>query len=100
IDIYSQHAHQSLLKTSQQRKLLDAFAGTEAKAEEVRQLAQRYQQIAAQIETLSSHRDEQTARVQLLSYQVEELDRLGLQSGELEALEIEQRQLANGEQIL
>jgi DNA repair protein RecN (Recombination protein N) len=100
IDIHSQHAHQSLLKNPQQRKLLDAFAGTESQAEQVRQLAQRHQQIAAEIDALSSRRDEETARLQLLSYQVEELDRLALGAGELERLESEQRQLANGEQIL
>ncbi len=99
IDIYSQHAHQSLLKTAQQRKLLDAFAGTEALAEQVRQQALRYQQINQEIEGLTGQRDEQTARAQLLRYQVEELDRLNLQAGEIDAMETEQRQLANGEQI-
>ena len=100
IDIHSQHAHQSLLKTAHQRKLLDAFAGTETQAENLRQLAQRHQQCGDLIQTLSSNRDELNARRQLLSYQVEELDRLDLRAGELEQLELEQRQLAGSEQIL
>lgn len=100
IDIHSQHAHQSLLKKAQQRRLLDAFAGAEPLAERVRQLAQHHQQCAEQLESLSGQRDEQNARRQLLSYQVEELDQLGLADDELDRLEAEQRQLANGEQIL
>jgi DNA repair protein RecN (Recombination protein N) len=100
IDIYSQHAHQSLLQRSQQRSLLDAFAGTEPLAEKVREIAHRHQRGAEHLDALSNARDEQTARAQLLSYQVDELDKLALAAGELEALEDERRALANGEQIL
>lgn len=100
IDIFSQHAHQSLLQRAHQRKLLDAYAGTEALADTVKTLAQQYQHSAEQLDRLSNQRDEQTARAQLLSYQVEELDKLNLGGDELQALENERRTLANGEQIL
>ncbi len=100
IDIYSQHAHQSLLQRAHQRKLLDAYAGTEALADTVKTLAQQYQLSAEQLDRLSNQRDEQTARAQLLSYQVEELDKLDLGDAELHTLEDERRTLANGEQIL
>ena len=53
-----------------------------------------------ELELLTGTRDEQTARAQLLAYQVEELDDLDLQDGELAALEQEQKQLANAEEIL
>jgi len=100
IDIYSQHAHQSLLQRAQQRTLLDAFAGTEVMAAKVSDVAHQFQRSAERLDTLSNARDEQTARAQLLSYQVDELDKLALAEGELEALEDERRALANGEQIL
>lgn len=100
IDIYSQHAHQSLLQRGQQRALLDAYAGTELLADKVRETAHRYQRSAEHLDALSNARDEQTARAQLLSYQVDELDKLALAAGELEMLEDERRALANGEQIL
>jgi DNA repair protein RecN (Recombination protein N) len=41
-----------------------------------------------------------SARFQLLSYQFNELEQLGLQAGELAKLEAEQRSLANAEEIL
>jgi DNA repair protein RecN (Recombination protein N) len=100
IDIHSQHEHQSLLKKPHQREQLDAFAGAVDDAEQVRRLALQHADIAARLASLTEHRDEQTARVQLLSYQVEELDQLDLQPDELAQLEAEQHQLANGEAIL
>lgn len=100
IDIYSQHAYQSLLQRAQQRKLLDAYASTESLAETVKTLAQQYEHNAEQLDRLSNQRDEVSARVQLLSYQVEELDKLDLGIDEIEKLETERRTLANGEQIL
>jgi DNA repair protein RecN (Recombination protein N) len=100
IDIHSQHAHQSLLKKEQQRKLLDEYAGCAKLACELQQLANRHQRLQHDLHTRSSNRDEQSARAQLLDYQVGELDELALATDELEALEKEHRQLANGEQTL
>jgi len=100
IDIHSQHAHQSLLKNDSQRRLLDNFAGLGDATAQLKILSQQYQQSQQRLDALESNRSEQTARAQLLGYQVDELNTLGLQATELEQLENEQKQLANGEQIL
>lgn len=100
IDIHSQHAHQSLLKKNQQGRLLDEFAGLGDNTQQLKTLSQDYQRHQQRLHTLDSNRSEQNARAQLLGYQVKELDSLDLGSEELEALEQEQKQLANGEQIL
>ena len=100
IDIHSQHAHQSLLRRETQRSLLDDFAGQTAAARELEQLASDWLRRKHALEALTAARDEQSARAQLLAYQVEELDQLALTEGELEALEAEQKQLANAEQIM
>ncbi len=100
LDLHSQHAHQSLLKKNQQRTLLDAFAGSAALAEQCTALARRHAERQARLNALSANRDETDARLQLLRYQVEELEQLAPIDGELEQLEQEQKQLANGEQIL
>lgn len=100
IDIHSQHAHQSLLKKDQQRRLLDEFANLNPLTSELKELAKNYQQSFQRLSLLTENRSEQSARAQLLGYQVEELDNLALADGELESLEQEQKQLANGEQIL
>lgn len=100
IDIHSQHAHQSLLRRPVQRSLLDQFAGLEAAAGDVTRIANDWLRSRRELELLAGSREEHTARAQLLTYQVEELDALDLQEGELGTLEEEQKRLENAEQIL
>lgn len=100
IDIHSQHEHQSLLKTDTHRRLLDEYAGAGELARQVQLAAQRCRQTEKALRQASQQSDEQAARQQLLTYQLDELDNLSLQDGELDALENEQRQLASADQIL
>ncbi|WP_185268273.1 DNA repair protein RecN [Halopseudomonas xiamenensis] len=100
IDIHSQHEHQSLLKTDTHRRLVDEYAGASDLARQVQLAAQRCRQTELALKQASDTSEEQNARVQLLSYQLEELDNLSLQEGELEQLESDQRQLANAELIM
>jgi DNA repair protein RecN (Recombination protein N) len=100
IDIHSQHAHQSLLKKDQQRRLLDDFAGLGETTSTLKTVAKTFSQVQQRLQTLQDNRSEQGARAQLLGYQIEELDLLALEEGELEKLELQQKQLSNGEQIL
>lgn len=99
IDIHSQHEHQSLLKTDTHRRMLDAFAGAGELARQVQLAAQRCRQTEQALHQASQDGEEYSSRVQLLTYQLEELDNLSLQDGELEQLEDDQRQLANAEHI-
>jgi DNA repair protein RecN (Recombination protein N) len=100
IDIHGQHAHQSLLRKPVQRALLDAYAGHPALTAEVEQIASDWLRCQRELELLSGAEDEHASRVQLLTYQVEELDALALQEGELVELEQDEKQLANAEHIL
>lgn len=100
IDIHSQHEHQSLLKTDTHRRLLDNYANASELARQVQLAAQRCRQTEQALLKASQRGDEQSSRLQLLTYQLEELDNLSLQDGELDQLENDQRQLANAEQIL
>ncbi|CDZ96073.1 DNA repair protein RecN [Pseudomonas saudiphocaensis] len=100
IDIHSQHEHQSLLKTDTHRRLLDEYSGSQELARQVQLAAQRWRQTRQTLERLSNSSDEQRARHQLLSYQLEELENLALGENEQEQLEDEHRNLANAEQLL
>ncbi|ROL65001.1 DNA repair protein RecN [Pseudomonas protegens] len=100
IDIHSQHEHQSLLKTDTHRRLLDEYAGATDLARQVQLAAQRWRQTRQELERLSNSGDEQRARHQLLSYQLEELENLGLGENELEDLEQEHKNLTNAETLL
>jgi len=100
IDIHSQHEHQSLLKPDTHRRLLDEYAGSQELARQVQLAAQRWRQTRQELQRLSSTGDEQRARHQLLSYQLEELENLALGDNELEQLEQEHKTLSNAEQLL
>ncbi|SDK66615.1 DNA repair protein RecN [Pseudomonas indica] len=100
IDIHSQHEHQSLLKAETHRRLLDEYAGSQELARQVQLAAQRWRQTRQELERISNSSDEQRARQQLLSYQLEELENLALGDNELEQLEQEHKALSNSEQLL
>ncbi|NMY51004.1 DNA repair protein RecN [Pseudomonas sp. WS 5011] len=100
IDIHSQHEHQSLLKPDTHRRLLDEYAGSQELARQVQLAAQRWKQTRNELERIANIGDEQRARHQLLSYQLEELDNLALGEDELEQLEQEHKNLTNAESLL
>lgn len=100
IDIHSQHEHQSLLKPDTHRRLLDEYSASQELARQVQLAAQRWRQTQQALERLSNSSDEQRARQQLLSYQLEELENLALAESELEQLEQEHKNLANAGQLL
>lgn len=99
IDIHSQHAHQSLLSKSSHQKLLDEYCQQQPLAQEVSTAYKQWQKYRHQYIELRDNADEINARFQLLHYQVDELNKLDLNEGELEKLEQEQQTLANAESI-
>ncbi|MBE01734.1 DNA repair protein RecN [uncultured Marinobacter sp.] len=99
MDIHSQHQHQSLLRKDTHRKLLDEFAGAQALAGEVHAAWKSWQQARQRLEQRRQHADEAEARLQLLRYQVEELDRLALADDELGQLEQEQARLSQADTV-
>ncbi len=100
IDIHSQHEHQSLLRRDTQRRLLDEFAGAIETANSVAGLFHEYKRTTTRLYELTDSNEAQTARLQLLSYQAEELKQLKIEPREHESLEVEQKKLANAESIL
>jgi DNA repair protein RecN (Recombination protein N) len=100
MDIHSQHQHQSLLQKDTHRKLLDEFSGAEDLAEQTRDAWKAWHRTSQKLEQRRQNADEAEAKLQLLRYQVEELDRLALGDGEQEALEQEQAQLSQADVVL
>lgn len=100
IDIHNQHEHQSLLSRDHQRELLDDFGGhTKLRAA----VAESYRDWSAARKAQQhwqAHSGEISERKDLLSFQTQELEQLGLAEGEIETLEKEQLLLANAESIL
>ena len=99
IDIHGQQAHQSLLRRSRQRLVLDGYAQRLDTAREVEALARDWKTRSERLESLRGAESERVEREQLLRYQVQELVALALAPGELTALENERHLLANADAI-
>ncbi|MCC7516643.1 MAG: DNA repair protein RecN [Pseudomonadales bacterium] len=100
VDIHSQHEHQSLLKKETHRRLLDAFGQHSQELKQLQHSHREWREIQQQIERLQGVQEDFSARLQLLEYQVEELDRIAPQPDELIALEAEQKELANAGELI
>lgn len=95
IDIHSQHEHQSLLRKDNHRLLLDACAGLGNEARELATVFQQWQKAARELATLTRAGDAQRERLELVSHQLDELEKLGLKPGDYEKLEQDHDALAN-----
>jgi DNA repair protein RecN (Recombination protein N) len=96
VDIYSQHAHHSLLKTSYQRQTLDLYAGQSALATDVAQHFHTWhtlheQRLAAE-QNAAAYADELAE----LRDQLRELSQLAPVADEWEPLQQEHARLSNG----
>jgi DNA repair protein RecN (Recombination protein N) len=100
IDIHSQHAHQSLLSKNSHQKLLDEYCQQLNLGATVAKEYKHWQGLNSQFIKLRDNADEMNARFQLLRYQVDELDKLDIDSAELQLLEQQQQTLANAESII
>ncbi|HEY6529941.1 MAG TPA: DNA repair protein RecN [Cellvibrionaceae bacterium] len=97
INLHSQHEHQALMDTAHHRWLLDHFGQLQSLVIPVREAFTRWQQLTQEYQRVCAQADELNARYQLLSYQVEEFDQLAVQPGELERLELQQKQLTHAD---
>lgn len=100
VDIHGQHAHQSLLKRDIQRQLLDSFAGHNDLARETAAACRTWQRLNEEYERLNRAGAEREARLELLRYQVQELESLKLGPNELAELDEEHTRLANANRLL
>ena len=99
LDIHSQHEHQSLLKKETHRRLLDEFGGLADVVTEIEEKHQNLSQLSDLLESVKADAEEKSARVQLLSYQAEELTSLSPGENELTTLEDEQKRLNAADEI-
>jgi DNA repair protein RecN (Recombination protein N) len=100
VDLHSQHEHQSLLRRNTHRNLLDEFTGCHSLAQQVGKCFQKWQTASNQLNSLAERSEELLARKELLKFQADELQALNLEPDYLKALEAEQQNLANAEQII
>lgn len=99
VDIHGQHEHQSLLHRDQQRGLVDQFGHHQALLKQTQQCTHQYQQIEAQLRALHADGEKGHSYIELLRYQVEELQNFAVDKDEYTQLMQELNQLSHAEQI-
>lgn len=99
VDIHGQHEHHSLLRRTSQQRLLDEFGGHLPLLRQVAAAFTAWRACHDELEALRRGSRERQDRVQLLAYQLGELDELAAVENEYESLEQEQRLLANASEI-
>lgn len=100
VDIHSQNEHQSLLKVSNHIKLLDNYNSklTQNK-EQFASLLALYKDILFKIKHFSTQ-EERERKIDLLSYQVQEIERVNIKENEEEELNNERNKYYNAQKIV
>ncbi|MFZ6181104.1 DNA repair protein RecN [Nannocystis pusilla] len=86
IDICSQHEHHSLTHVARHIDLLDAYAGLDAETTAYSEQYREWQAAAQAAADLRRRAAEGAARADFLRFQIEEIDRVNPEPGELAAL--------------
>jgi DNA repair protein RecN (Recombination protein N) len=89
VDIHSQHEHQGLLLREKQRLLLDSFAKCRPEAEKVAGLFEEANALHEERDRLGEKIRERAQRIDILRFQINEIDEASLKPGEKEGLEEE-----------
>ena len=95
IDIHGQQEFQSLVSREAQREILDGHVPSSRLVAAVAALAAEWRTCRTERDSLAAMARDRGARLELLRYQVGELEALGLAAGEAEALLEERTRLAN-----
>ncbi len=102
VDIHGQHAHQSLLDEKRHIGLLDRFAGKEALEVKARvvEAFKRATEARRLLHAAQYNEQERARRIDLLSYQIKEIDAANLTEGEEEQLEEQRGLLQNAQAVM
>jgi DNA repair protein RecN (Recombination protein N) len=99
VDIHGQNEHVALLDRDVQLDVLDEFAGSGELLGQVAQAFRRRRELEREMEELSQNEQERLRTIDLLTYQLDELERAHLEPGEDATLEAEKGVLANVERL-
>jgi DNA repair protein RecN (Recombination protein N) len=99
VEVHGQSEHVELLERDAQLDLLDQFAESEDLLARVGELYARRRELERELDALSQSEQDRLRKIDLLAFQVRELQQAKLESGEDTRLEEEKRVLANLEKI-
>lgn len=99
INIHGQHASQALLDEENHIIYLDAMADDAALLSEYAEIYEKYSAIRTEIDELRKKEAEKERTIEILKYQIADIDAVKPHEGEEEALEIKKKKIADAEKI-
>lgn len=101
VDIHGQHEHQNLLQNSYHIELLDELLPGDIKEKllEIEDIYYQLKEISTEKEKLNKKASERARRLDIIEYQLEEIQSANLQPGELSEIESKLKKLENIEDI-
>lgn len=101
LDMYGQHEHQSLLKSSAAGKLLDDYIGEKADAlkDKLKKTLADYRECEEELADQNSDEKVRAREAQLLEFEVNEIEAAGLNPEEDEQVEKRYRRLVNSKKV-
>ena len=102
VDVHGQSEHFFLLKESNQQKLLDEVIGERVfmPKQALKELIKKKKELEESIAMLGGDETERSRRIELLRYQIDEIQAADIQEGEEELLLSKRNKIANLEKII
>ena len=99
VDLHGQHEHQTLLDAATHLALLDAFAGLQARGEQVGERFDTWRAAVAALDRTRLDDREKRARIDMASFQLQEIDAVAPADGEDDRLAAERAVLQNADRL-
>lgn len=99
IDVHSQHETLQLASQAYQLSVLDAYAGLQSLSVDMTAAYKAYQKVGKELSEVQARIQAAARERDFTAFQLEELDKVAVQPGEVETLEQELNVLANAEDI-
>jgi DNA repair protein RecN (Recombination protein N) len=100
LDIHGQHFHQSLGRRDVQRSLVDHFGALDESRMEGERAFAEWQALAGRLQELTEAEADRSSRIDLLTFQVRELEALNLEPGEYDVLLSERQRFRMSAQLV
>ncbi len=99
VDIHGQNEHQSIIKTSRHRELLDSFGRLDGKVARINMYYNKLNSLQEKIDSFKIDEREKSRRIEYLSFVIKEIEAARLIPGEEQSLETESAILSNAEKM-
>ena len=100
VDLHGPHDHQSLLSTERQLAMLDAYAGAENAVHSYREIYRAWRTKATELEELRHAENASEQELDLLRYQIQEIDAANLKPEDEQDLEDRWRRASNASRLV